>query len=112
MWTAIFIVLSVILCVLCLVGCLSVARNATRESESVRRRLRSCESRLESIEHSLDDWKQTTLDLANQLKMRKVRAATTHSSGERGRTGEPDARVDPEGWRAWQNKQLRTGVVN
>lgn len=109
MWLSIFYALTVILCSLCLIGCIFVAQNATRESESVRRRLRSLELRTESAERSLEEWTQTTTDIVNRVKMMKVRGAANHSSGAR---GEPDAKSDPEAWRAWKNQQLRTGVIN
>lgn len=110
MWTNIFIALTAILCVFCLTGCIFVAQNATRESESVRRRLRSCELQTESLQRSVEETQQAMTDLANSQKMQRVRAATRH--GLKNASGEPDPHIDPEGWRAWKNRQLQTGVVN
>jgi len=72
-------------------------------------RLRASDS--ESLQQQLRDLSETVEQLANRVKMMKVRNAINHVNGP-GSRGEPDARLDPEGWRAWKNSQLKTGVVN
>lgn len=110
MWIAIFSALSAIVCLGCLVGTLFAARNASHAQESLRRRLRSCESTTQSVITSQAEWQEVVANLANQVKMTKVRKALNHTDRDKG--GEPDAKSDPEGWRAWKNAQLRAGVYN
>lgn len=111
MWTAIFCVSSVILCCLCLLGCVLNVQSARQGSESQRRLLRSCVSRLESLEESAELSKTELERLANRVKMQRVRNATDHATSSRP-DGEPDPAKDPAGWRDWKNRQLKTGVVN
>ena len=110
MWTAIFCALSAIVCIACLIGTSFAAQNASRERESLHRRLRSCESTTQSVITSQAEWQDVVANLANQVKMTKVRKALTHT--DRDKNGEPDAKSDPEAWRAWKNAQLRAGVFN
>lgn len=110
MWLVTFCVLSAIASGLCLLGSLYVARNARRDSESLRKKVLSCESQARSITTSLTEWQEVVAQLANSVKMTKVRKALTHTDRDKG--GEPDARSDPEAWRAWKNAQLRAGQFN
>lgn len=64
----------------------------------------------QSLETRLSELESTLSVVANRVKMTKVRNAATHL--ERDKTGEPDAKSDPEGWRAWKNAQLRAGIYN
>jgi biopolymer transport protein ExbB/TolQ len=80
------------------------ARRADRAAESLREKLRFIESRIASLESSVSEWSQTTTDLANSLKMTRVRQAAKLASATV--PEKPDPYKDPEGWRAWQNRNL------
>jgi hypothetical protein len=108
-WIAFFCVSSAILCGLCLTGAIFVALAARHERESLLRKLRSCESQIKSTLDSVDELREIVQEIANSQKMQRVRRATKHAAGS---MGEPDPKADPEGWRAWMNSKLRTGVVN
>lgn len=109
MWLGILSALSAIISVCCVLGCLSVARNAVRDSDSLRKRVSSCESTARSVISSQQEWQEVVANLANSIKMTKVRKALTHTDRQ---TGEPDPKVDPEAWRAWMNAKLRAGQYN
>jgi len=111
MWLAIFCVSSAIASAMCLLGCLFVARSAARDSGSLHKRISSCESTAQSVIISQREWQEVVTDLANQIKMTKVRKALNHTGGTRP-GGEPDPKLDPEAWRAWKNAQLRAGQFN
>jgi hypothetical protein len=64
----------------------------------------------QSLETRLNELEQTLSLVANRVKMTKVRNAVTHT--DRDKDGEPDAKSDPERWRAWKNAQLRAGQFN
>jgi hypothetical protein len=101
----------VISLLLSLAGLLLVARVAGRVQELRDQFARLPVSRLESLAASQAELAETMETLANRVKMQRVRTAAMHAT-KLGSGGEPDARTDPEGWRAWKNAQLRTGVVN
>lgn len=109
MWTGFFYALSAILCSLCMVATIYVALRAAHERESLLRKLRSCESQTKSCTDSLDELREIVESVAQSQKMQRVRRVTRHAAGSQ---GEPDAKADPEAWRAWMNSKLRTGVVN
>ena len=106
MWPVFFSVLSVVLSGFCFLVACFAARAASRARELPQERLRCVESRTESLVASLNDLQSTMEVLANRVKMQRVRNFAMHAVGS---DGEPDARIDPEAWRAWKNKQLRTG---
>jgi len=112
MWLATFSALTAITSLCCFLGCLFVARNAAARSASLRKRIDSCESTVQSVTSSLREWQEVVADLANQIKMTKVRKALNHSGNGTRPGGEPDPKVDPEAWRTWKNAQLRAGVFN
>jgi hypothetical protein len=56
------------------------------------------------------EWQEIVANLANQVKMTKVRKALTHT--DKSAQGEPDPKTDPEAWRAWMNAKLRSGQYN
>ena len=62
------------------------------------------------LDQRLSELEQTLSLLANRVKMTKVRNVVTHAERDKG--GEPDAKSDPEAWRAWKNAQLRAGIYN
>jgi len=109
MWAVIFSALSVVVCILCFLVSLSSVRTVTRASELPERRLRSVELQIESMKVSTDETIRMLTELANRVKMQKVRNIVHHTGGS---LGEPDARADPEGWRSWKNSQLRAGQYN
>lgn len=75
-------------------------------------KLRSIESRTESLENSVSEWSQTVTDLANSLKMTRVRAAAKHASSDRKVDALPDPYKDPDAWRAAKNRTLMPGKFN
>jgi hypothetical protein len=106
MWTVIFSVLSVVLSTASLLVAFFAVRYASHVAALPQVRLLSVESRLGSIENSLPEMAATISTVANSVKMARVRSSSLHGVGS---GGEPDVKADPEAWRAWQNKQLRTG---
>jgi hypothetical protein len=104
MWIVIFSVLSVATAISSLLVALFAVRRASRVAELPQARLHSVELRLGSVESSLPEMAATISTVANSVKMARVRGASLHAVGSH---GEPDARTDPEGWRAWMNAQLR-----
>ena len=106
MWTVILCVSSVALSSLSLAVALFAVQRAKAGAESLPGKLRSLPSRVESLEDSLAETQLALAEVANRVKMQKVRNAANHVKRE---TGEPDAASDPEAWRAWKNKQLRGG---
>ena len=103
MWNAIFSALSVILCCLCLAGCLLVVRNVHHDSASERAKLRSYGSRIESLELSRDEAADLMLKMANSEKMKRVRAAQAHAVSP---AGDPDPYKQPDEWRKAMNLRL------
>ena len=106
MWIVIFSALSVVLSICSLAAAFFAARYANRVSELPQERLLVVESRLALIANSLPEMAATISTVANSVKMARVRNAALHGVGS---GGEPDVKADPEAWRAWQNKQLRSG---
>lgn len=106
MWSVIFSVSSVVIALLSLAVAFFAARIASHARELPQARLRSVESRTESLVASLNDLQSTMEVLANRVKMQRVRNFAMHAVKS---DGEPDAATDPEGWRAWKNAQLRAG---
>jgi gas vesicle protein len=111
MWLTIFYALTVIASGCFALASLHSALSARAERELLARRLRSVELRTQSAEESLQELTEVVQKMANSQKMQRVRMATTHAT-KVSSSGEPDVKSDPEAWRAWQNKQLKTGVVN
>jgi len=110
MWTVISNVLIVSSLVCSVVAIFLAARSVVvvQELRQVLQAFKPWDKQL--LEQRLTEAEQTLVLLANRLKMTKVRNAITHVDRDKG--GEPDAKSDPEGWRAWKNAQLRTGVFN
>lgn len=110
MWTVIFFVSIALVCVLCAISTVINARDAYQGLESQRRRLTSIESGMQSIITSHESWQEVVADLANSMKMAKVRRGLKSNTSSA--NGEPDPKSDPEGWRTWKNAQLRAGQFN
>lgn len=106
MWTAIFSALTAAICVLCLVGCVLVVRNATRVTESQAQGLRSLPSRIESLQESQKLMADELEHLAQRVKMQRVRNATDHATKSKSAGDLPDAYTNPDEWRAAMNRKL------
>lgn len=100
----IFNVLSVSAFFLSILAVIFAARAAIRERELLDELQRLPVSRLKSLETSLADTQGALEEVANRVKMMKVRNAANHSS-ERANTF-PDPYKDPEGWRKAMNSRL------
>jgi len=61
-------------------------------------------SRLKSLETSLADTQDALTEVANRVKMMKVRNAASHSDPKAGAL--PDPYKDPDGWRKAMNSRL------
>lgn len=110
MWTVIFSVLIALSLLGSLVAIFLAARSVVlvQELRQAFAAWKPLDSR--SYETRLDEYEKTLTLLANKLKMTRVRNAITHVG--RDNDGEPDAKSDPEAWRAWKNMQLRAGQFN
>ena len=106
MWQGFFFALTALICLASTAATLYVAFAAKADWESLQRAVRSNASAIRSIEVTLQELSDTQLQVANSVKMTKVRKALTHT-GSKGEA--PDPKVDPEAWRAWMNGQLRLG---
>jgi hypothetical protein len=106
MWSVILCALSVALSLFALVISLYAARTANRLSAWRRANKESRASELQSLRDLIDEQGRALLEVANRVKMQRVRNAANHV---RGSQGEPDARTDPDAWRNWKNAQLRNG---
>jgi len=109
MWTVIFSALSACVSLICLGTAVFAARIAGRRQESPRAAIRSCELRLQSLEDSRTETTQLLTDLANRLKMMRVRSASRHAEGS---PDEPDPYKDPDKWRTMMNKRLAAAKFN
>ena len=103
MWQGFFSVLSVSICILCAAVAIYSARRAIHASESLAPRVRFVESRLESLRASQEDAANTLVDLANRVKMQRVRTAVNHGNGK---SDDPDPYKDPDGWRKMMNSRI------
>lgn len=110
--SAFFSASSVALAILSLILSAWSVRRATRAVELPRAKLRSIESRTESLESSVSEWSQIVTDLANSVKMQRVRAAAKLSSSDRRTDALPDPYKDPEGWRNAMNKRISAAKFN
>lgn len=106
MWTVFFCVLSAAVSILSAIAGLSFARRAARASALPLEKALSCESRLLLAERSLNDQSEVLTELANRVKMMKVRSAVRHGSNGDER---PDPYRDPDGWRKAMNLELAKG---
>jgi hypothetical protein len=110
-WNVIFSALIALSLVTSAVALFWSVRSARRGAELQRRFADFKPYSKQSLETRLSELEESILTVANRVKMSRVRTTALHASSKNG-GGEPDPRVDPEGWRTWQNKQLKTGVVN
>lgn len=110
---AIFCALSAVICVSCLIGTLYFAQRATRAAASPLAKLRSAESRIASLETSQAEWTQLHEDLANRVKMMRVRNTTAGPRSSSDRQGDlPNPYTNPDEWRKAANAKLATAKLN
>jgi uncharacterized protein YlxW (UPF0749 family) len=108
--STVFSVLTVVICTLCLLGCVFVVRNASHVTESQEAAKPSVERRLELLSESLKSTQDELEHLAQKVKMQRVRNATDHATrtngGGSGRNGEPDPYSQPDEWRRMMEDKL------
>jgi len=100
---AIFNVLSVLAFFLSILAASFAALSAIRVRELLDDQQRLPVSRLKSLETSLADTQGALEEVANRVKMMKVRSAANHSDGK---ASFPDPYKDPDGWRKAMNSRL------
>lgn len=109
MWNAFFSVLSAAIAFLSALAALHHARSAARASALPLEKALSCESRVLLIERSLNDQQEVLTELANRVKMMKVRSAVRHGTMIDDR---PDPYKDPDAWRKHMNLELAKGRIS
>lgn len=97
---------SVIACLLSLGGLVCVAVVAVRLRELQDRLTPLPLLRLGSVERSLAELTATMQELANRVKMQRVRAAVNHVPDRPVDESLPDPYRDPDGWRKAMNERL------
>lgn len=100
-------------CLLAILACLCVARIAVRVRElqdvqavSASSSPESLRLRVDSLTTQLEEVAVALGDLAQRVKMQKVRNAANHVRDEM-----PDPYRDPDGWRRAMNSKLSRGKV-
>lgn len=78
MWLSIFAASCAVICVLSLGGCVLAVRNAVRHLESQPPQPCSCESKTRSLAASVEELQLAITDVANRVKMMRVRSAVNH----------------------------------
>ena len=89
----------------------SAATAAAALPDLQERRLRSIELRTESVQASLTETQEALSQVANKVKMMRVRSAANHVNDSK--TDEPDPHREPDRWRDWMNQKIarkRVGV--
>lgn len=104
-----FNVLSAAAFILCLVELYCVARIATAVRELQRLRQLCSASRIESLETSLNETQEVLSELANKVKMQRVRTAVHHTKDSQPNSS-PDPYTNPDEWRRQMNRQLALPV--
>jgi len=110
MWLLFFSVSAVAIACASLTISAIVARRAARVSGLPQQRLRSVESKLQSLEQLVEDQTQAMTDMANRLKMIKVRSASSH--GSKSDNALPDPYTDPDGWRRAMTSKMALNKLN
>jgi hypothetical protein len=103
MWAVIFCALSALGSIGCLLAALSLARRAKVAAELPHQKVRSVESRLLLLERSLNDQQELLTELANKVKMTKLRNVVRHGSNG---AADPDPYSQPDEWRKMMGKRL------
>jgi hypothetical protein len=115
MWLVFSNVLSAAAFILSIVACWLSVRSANRAQE-LREALKvSPVSRIKSLETSLADTQGALEEVANRVKMMRVRNAANHTETSGPKPGqrkdEPDPYSDPDGWRQAMNAKLARAKV-
>lgn len=103
MWPVFSNVLSALACFLSILAVISAALSAIRVRELQDRKLHWPESRIKSLETSLTDTQDALEEVANRVKMMKVRSAARHVQEK---ASDPDPYTQPDEWRRAMNKRL------
>lgn len=106
-----FNALSVLACFLSIAAAIYAARSATAARELQDRLLPLPLSRLQSLETSLADTQDALAEVANRVKMMKVRGAASHVREPTAKSDAPDPYKDPDAWRLWMNNQISRAKV-
>jgi septal ring factor EnvC (AmiA/AmiB activator) len=102
-----FSALTVVICTVCLAGCVLIVRNAVHGTESQEKQLRSNTARIKSLSDSLEETQTELEKLANKVKMQRVRNVVEHSpTSKRNGNDEPDPYTDPDGWRKMMSDKI------
>jgi hypothetical protein len=108
MWLAFFSALSASVAFLSAIAALHHARSARLASALPLEKALSAESKLLLLERSVNDQQEVLTELANRVKMMKVRNSLRHTS-------DPDAMPDPytapDEWRKKMNLKLAMGRI-
>lgn len=94
----------VILAFCCLIAALWSVLRVNRALESLREAQPCSVSRIKSIEASLEELQGAITEVANRVKMMRVRSAANHVSDK---SAAPDPYREPDAWRRHMEKQLR-----
>jgi uncharacterized protein YlxW (UPF0749 family) len=112
MWLADFSnVLSVLSFIVSLAAALFAARTATAARELRDRAMRYPTSRIESLQESLHSTQEELHNLANRVKMMKVRRAADHIRDDAPVSRDPDPHKEPDRWREWMNSKLARAKI-
>lgn len=98
-----FNALSVLACTLSFGALYSAVRVVIHVRELLAQRPPLSASRLQSLETSLSETQDTLKDLANKVKMQRVRTAIHHDTPQ---NDAPDPYKDPDAWRKQMNRNL------
>lgn len=101
--------LSVTACFLSVLAMICAVVIAVRVRELQDELTRFPVSRLRSVEQSLTDTQDALTEVANRVKMMKVRSAANHSDPDK--RGLPDPYKDPDGWRKAMNARLHGAKI-
>jgi hypothetical protein len=111
MWNAFFCALSAAACLFCLIGCTRAVQRVREDSASLVAEVRLNTSRIQSLTESHELSVDELKNLANRVKMQRVRNATDHATNSKS-DGEPDPIRDPDRWRAWMNRKIAMARLN
>lgn len=70
------------------------------------------ESRLRSLETSQAELSDALTEVANRVKMMKVRGAVNHVRSDQAKSDDPDPHKEPDRWREWMNSRLARARLN
>jgi biopolymer transport protein ExbB/TolQ len=108
MWIVTGCVLSAVISVFCLIGCIWSVRNAEAALESLQAKQHFLASQCGLLQRSQNDQAEALTELANKLKMMRVRASTRASETT---SDLPDPYRDPDGWRKAMTSKMAQAKV-